>query len=72
MGTIPVLKCATLNLVSLAHGSPTWCDVALVAKHLSASYWNLEVMVGKHAWILFLRVEKCVANLCPVAPQVTR
>lgn len=71
MGTIPVLKCATLSLVSLAHGSPIWCDVALVAKHLSASYWNLEVMVGKHAWILSLRVEKCVANPCPVVPQVT-
>lgn len=71
MGAIPVLRFATLSLVSLAHGSPIWCDTALVAKHLSASCWNMEVMVGKHAWTLSLPVEKCVANPCPVAPQIS-
>lgn len=71
MGAIPVLKCATRSPASLAHGSPIWCGVALVAKHLSASCWILEVMVGKHAWILFLHVEKCVANPCPVVPQIS-
>jgi hypothetical protein len=30
----------------------------------------LEVVVGKHAWILSLHVEKYVASLCLVVPQV--
>lgn len=71
MVAIRVLRYATLSLVSLARGSPIWCDVALVAKRLSASCWNLEAMVGKHAWTLSLPVEKCVANPCPVVPQIS-
>lgn len=71
MGAIPVLRFATLSRVSLAHGSPIWCDTALAAKHLSASCWNMEVMLGKHAWILSLPVEKCVANPWPVVPQIS-
>lgn len=71
MGAIPVLRFATLSPVSLAQGSPIWCDIALAAKHLSASCWNMEVMVGRRAWILFLPVEKCVANPCPVGPQIS-
>lgn len=68
MGTIRVLKCVTLSPASRAHGFPSWCAIALVGKLLSASCWNLEVVVGRHAWILCLHVEKCVASLCHVVP----
>ena len=68
MGTIHVLKCVTLGPASRAHGFPSWCAIALVGKLLSASCWNLEVVVGRHAWILCLHVEKCAASLCLVVP----